>query len=190
MKSKLNFLPSKKRIKQIQESLLSSFPYQKMNYVICTFIKNFNNIYNYNINNWCKYYLNLGFDNIYLYRYENNDYNISYYIEDYIEEQIKKRVHIITINYKNNNYKEYIHNSYSTFYNLFNINFKWCIYIDIFQFIVFENQKNISQLLNNPMSKTYSIIKFKCYTYKKNNLIWNSYKFKINKGIKNGIIKL
>ena len=182
--NRFKYLPSKKKIRQIQDSLSSSFPYQKMNYVICTFSENENK----NINNWCNYYLNLGFDNIYLYLYDNSNYNTTYYIGDYIDDKIKKRVHIININNKNN--KEYIHNSYITFYNLFKLNFKWCAFIDISVFISLGKWNNISQLLNDPIFKNASIIKFKWNINEKSYLIDSSDKIPMKRALKNKIANI
>lgn len=182
--NRFKFLPSIKNIKQIQDSLLSSFPYQKMNNIICTFIENEDK--NKNINNWCNYYLKLGFDNIYLYK--NNNCNTTYYIGDYIDDKIKKRVHIITIN--NNNNIEYNNNSYITFYNLFKDNFKWCAFIDISVFISLDKWNNISQLLNDLIFKKAFIIKFKWNINEKNYLIDISYRFPKEKIFNNKIINI
>ena len=64
-----------------------------MNNIICTFVQNQNK----NINNWCKYYLNLGFDNIYIY---NKNDGPSDYIGDFINDKIKSKVHILNLNNK------------------------------------------------------------------------------------------
>ena len=169
-KNRLAYLPSNKIIKQIQENLLFSFPYQNMNNVICTFVKNEIK----NINNWCKYHLNLGFDNIYIYNYNDNSTN---YIGDYIDDKIKNKVHILNLNNKKLEKKKV----YLKFYNLFKFNFKWCVFIDIDKFIILSKWNHISQFLNEPIYKNTTSIIFKWFLNKKNYLMESSYKQSITK---------
>ena len=160
IKNKSQYLPSNKRIKQIQDSLLFTFPYQKMENVICAIAKNENKY----INDWCHYHINLGFDNIYI--FDNNDYNTDY-IGDYIDDEIKNKVHILNINDK----KLQQQNSYNSFYHLFNHNFKWCAYIDIDEFIVLDKWNNISQFVNDKIFKVADIIRLKWHIFGDDNLI-------------------
>ena len=92
-------------------------------------------------NDWYHYYINLGFDNIYI--YDKNDYNTDY-IGDFIDDEIKNKVHILNINNKQLQHQK----SYNSFYHLFNHNFKWCAYIDIEEFIVLDEWNNISEFVN------------------------------------------
>ena len=57
-------------MKQIQDSLLFSFPYQNMGNVICAIAKNENKY----INDWCHHHINLIFDNIYIFYNNDNFY--------------------------------------------------------------------------------------------------------------------
>lgn len=157
--NRMAYLPNIKIIRQIQENLLFSFPYQNMNNIICTLVKN-ENKKNKNINNWCKYYLNLGFDNIYIY---NNNDNKTDYIGDYIDYTIKNKVHILNLNNKNLEKKKVCLN----FYNLFKFNFKWCAFIDIDKFIILNKWNHISQFLNEPIYKNTTSITFKWMIYGK-----------------------
>ena len=110
-KTRFKFLPSYKNIRQIQDSLLFYFPYQKMNNIIWTIAKNIN----ININNWCEYHLNLGFDNIYI--YDNNNKSTQY-IGDFIDYKIKSKVHIFNINNQKLT-KNKVEKLYIDFYNKF-----------------------------------------------------------------------
>ena len=153
------YLPNVSIIKQIQDNLLFTFPYQKMTNVICTYVNQFNE----SINEWCKYHLNLGFDNIYIF---NNINNASEYIGDYLDFKIKKRVHILNIN---NNQREKIY-FYNAFYTLFKNNFKWCAFIDITDSIVSVKRNYLTSLFEHCSSKNISVIKLQSYEYKFNKL--------------------
>ncbi len=81
IKDKFQYLPSRKIIKQIKDSLFFTFHYQKMENVIIAITKNENKY----IKDWCHYHINLGFDNIYIYdNYENS----TDYIGDFIDDDI------------------------------------------------------------------------------------------------------
>ena len=175
--NKNQYLPSKKRIKQIQDSLIFAFPYQKMENVICAIAKNENKY----INDWCHYHINLGFDNIYI--YDNNDNNTEY-IGDFIDDEIKNKVHILDINNK----KLQQQNSYNSFYILFNSNFKWCAYIDIDEFIILEKWNNISEFVNDKIFKDAVIIRLKWHIFGDDNLIQRPFIQPIYKEIKNRLI--
>ena len=177
IKNKFLYLPSKKIIKQIQDSLLFSFPYQKMENVICAIAKNENKY----INDWCYHHINIGFDNIYI--YDNND-NSTDYIGDYIDDDIKDKVHILNINDK----KLQQQNSYNTFYDLFNHNFKWCAYIDIDEFIILGKWDNISQFVNDKIFKDAELIRLKWHIFGDDDLIERPFKKPIYKEITNRLI--
>lgn len=130
-----------------------------MTNVLCTYINQFNE----SINEWCKYHLNLGFDNIYIF---NNINNMSEYIGDYLDYKIKKRVHILNIN---NNQRQKIY-FYNAFYTLFKNNFKWCAFIDITDSIVLAKRNYITHLFENYSSKNISVIKLQSYEFKFNKL--------------------
>lgn len=176
-KNKNKFLPKYEIIREIQNNLLSSFPYQIMNNIICTFIK----IENQYLNDWCKYHINLGFDNIYIY---NND-SINGYIGDYLDNSIKNKVHIIKINNKKLQKKDL----YSIFYNLFKFNFKWCAFIDIDEFIVLTKWSNISHFLNEEYFNNIFILRLNNYIYKTGNRIEKLNKLSKSKYFKNRILE-
>ena len=176
-KNKNKFLPKYEIIREIQNNLLSSFPYQIMNNIICTFIK----IENQYLNDWCKYHINLGFDNIYIY---NND-SINGYIGDYLDNSIKNKVHIIKINNKKLQKKDL----YSKFYNLFKLNFKWCAFIDIDEFIVLTKWSNISHFLNEEYFNNIFILRLNNYIYKTGNRIEKLNKLSKSKYFKNKILE-
>ena len=165
IKNKSQYLPKKKIIKQIQDNLLFTFPYQKMGNVIYSVARK-ENIY---INDWCHHHINLGFDNIYI--YDNNENRIDY-INHYIDDNIRNKVHILNIYDKQ--LKQ--NNAYKTFYDLFNHNFKWCAYIDIDEFIILEKYNNISQFLNNKLFQDTIYIIFHSNIFENNNSIEKQFK--------------
>ena len=169
-RNRFKFLPKRSIIKQIQDNLLFSFPYQKMNNVICTTIKNEKK----ELNNWCNYHLNLGFDNIYIF-YNNSKSN--YKICNLIDDKIKKKVHILFINNK----KISKNILYNNFYNKFKLNFKWCAFFDLNEYIVLYKWNNITQFLNQQLLNNIFIINLK----KKNSIFGNHLIMKIEHKIFN-----
>ena len=145
-KNRDKYLPDHRIINQIQDRLLFSFPYQKMNNVICTIIKNENK----EINNWCNYHLNIGFDNIYIF-YNNNKYVD--YIGIFIDKKIRNKVHFQTIN--NSQISEQL--IYTNFYNKFKFNFKWCAFFNSDRFIVLYRANNINKILNKYIKTVFLI---------------------------------
>lgn len=173
--NRYKYLPETKMIKQIQDNLLFIFPYQKMTNVICTYVNK-----DMNINDWCKYHLNLGFDNIYI--FNNNDKRYKY-IGDYLDNKIKSRVHILNINNKHK--KSYF---YMDFYNRFKNTFKWCFFFDVSDYIVLDKTNQITQLFEYFLSKNISVIIMQSSLHKYNKIIDKSFKKsknKINKILKN-----
>lgn len=162
------YLPKNKIIKKIQDNLLFSFPYQKMTYIICTYVQKDNKY----INEWCKYHLSIGFDNIYI--INNIDDN---YIGDYLDNKIKNRVHILNINEKQNQRKYF----YKEFYNRFNSIFKWCAFIDITDYIILIKRNTISHFFRDCDSKNISIIKLNYHRQSFNNIIDKSLQKSKNK---------
>jgi len=153
-KNRLKYLPKKEIIYEIQDTLLFYFPFQKMNNIICSISKNENEY----INSWSKYHLKIGFDNLFIYYYndKSNDY-----IGNYIDNHIKKKVHFLKINNKNIE-KQKI---YYSFFNKFNHKYKWCAYIDINEYFSLGDWNYKSEFLKNFIFKNVSIIKLKAIVY-------------------------
>ena len=81
------------------------------------------------INDWCKYHLDLGFDEIYLY---DNDEVDSPYIGDAIQADLKDRIHIINIRGMREQGLQFT--IYKQFYFENQDKFDWCAFIDIDEF--------------------------------------------------------
>ena len=179
-KNRFNFLPDNKIIKQIQDRLLFSFPYQKMNNVICTIAKKENK----EINNWCIYHLKIGFDKIYIF-YNNNKYID--YIGSFIDNKIKSKVHFHAIN--NNKISDQL--IYNNFYNKFKNNFKWCAFFDLDKFIVLYKSNDINTFLNKYINKKVFLISLKNQKFESHLLMKIPYKQQQNykKQIKSSLIK-
>ena len=143
-----------------------------MNNVICTF---YENEIKY-INIWCKYHLNIGFDNIYIYVFKDESKN---YIENILELKIKSKIHIINIKDAKIQPKDL----YISFYHKFKFSFKWCAYINMNEFIVLEKWNNLNQFFN--FYKNISFISLIKYEYIRNKSIKKLlshlvYKYNIN----------
>ena len=164
-KNRFQFLPEKKIINQIQDRLLFSFPYQKMNNIICTIVNNENK----EINNWCIYHLKMGFDNIYIF-YNNRKYID--YIGNFIDNKIKSKVHFHTINNKKISNKLI----YNNFYNKFKNKFKWCAFFDLDKYIVLDKSNNINEFLNSYITKNVFIIRLKNQKFRNTLLMKIPYK--------------
>ena len=99
-----------------------------MKAVVCAIAKH-ENLY---INDWCKYHLNLGFDDIYV--FDNNE---AYYpnVEDCIDKDISNHVHFIDAKGKS----QFQIEAYNTFYQQHKHEFDWCAFIDIDEFFNLGN---------------------------------------------------
>ena len=107
-----------------------------MRVVICAIAKN-EHLY---INQWVKYYLNLGIDNIYLYDNDNFD---SPYIGNFIDKQYLDKLTIY--NYRGIKRKYLQHEVYNNFYHTHN--FEWVFFVDIDEYLV--GTDNIKNLIKN-----------------------------------------
>ena len=163
-KSKL-LLPSYEIVKQIQHSLLFSFPFQKINNAICTIINNINK----DINEWCNYHLKLGFDHIFIF---NNISKYNDYIGNLIDNKLNKKVHILSIYNKRVSKNKLFNN----FYNKFKLNFNWCAFFNLNEFIVLYKWRNITQFLNQNAFKNVFLIKLKKNIFRNNILIKRAYR--------------
>lgn len=129
-----------------------------MKVVICAIAKK-ENLY---INDWAKYHLELGFDDIYVYDNNDSDYDS---VKNYIEESIKDKVHFIDAKDK----RTYQVEAYNTFYS--NYEFDWCAFIDIDEFINLKKGQNIKDFLSNEKFKNVDSVILNWKVYGDNDLI-------------------
>lgn len=128
-------------------------------YVLCACAKRENDY----INDWCKYHLKCGFDNIFIYDNNDDDYED---VLTRIDENIRERVHII----KWHDTESVQFSSYTHFYN--NHLFTCVTYIDIDEFITFnDNITNIKQFVNLPEFKNTNVIRIDWQLYDDNDVI-------------------
>ncbi len=119
-----------------------------MKCVVCAIAKNENPY----INEWVKYYLNLGFEQIYL--YDNNDKKTDY-VGNFIDEDCKNKVTIID----KRDVREYAlqHKVYTHCYN--SNKFDWCLFCDIDEFLI--GIDNINTFLSQEKFKDFNQIRIK-----------------------------
>jgi len=141
-----------------------------MKVVICAIAKCENNY----INDWVNYHLDLGVDEIYL--YDNNDPSYEP-VESRI--QRKNKVHIIKIP----GARGFQSKKYTEFYNEHKNDFDWIIFIDIDEFIVLQNWKNIKEFLADPKFNGYPVVRLNWHLYGDDNKTSRDMSIPIYKGI-------
>jgi len=100
-----------------------------MNVVLCVVAKH-ENIY---INEWCRYYLNLGFSHIYIYDNNEPDYPD---VADAIDVSIKDKISIIRYTPNDTFLNAMQVNAFQNFYDTYGQTFDWCAFFDIDEFLV------------------------------------------------------
>lgn len=134
-----------------------------MKAVLCAIAKNENSY----INEWCHYYLNMGFNHIYL--YDNND-SATAYIGDFIDKNILNKITIFDCKGKNG--KKLQAELYSRFYNQNKKTFDWCAFFDIDEFLdLTEEFKNINEFLSQEKFKDINQIRIKWCNFDDNDII-------------------
>ena len=148
-----------------------------MHNVICAIAKCENEY----INDWCKYHLDLGFDDIYIF-----DNNIEYYepIECCIDQSIMDKIHITKIPNAKAPFQVPI---YDEFYH--SHSFDWCAFIDIDEYIVINGFKNISEFFSQPQFKNANIISLVWHMYGDDGEIKRDRSIPVNKYFKKRITK-
>ena len=162
-KNKNLYRPSQKCIKNIQDNLLKVLPTEeelnpKYNSIICAIAKNENNY----INDWVNYYLNLGFEHIYL--FDNNDSN-----KPWVGNNIKQINKVTIFNVNNQHMKGMQLKCYDNFYKQFCHNFNWVLYCDIDEYLT--GIENINDFLNNKKFKNFEMIRVKWKLFGDDDLI-------------------
>lgn len=148
------YKPDKDELIQIQNKLLDAFPIKENQVAICAVAKCENDY----INDWVKYHIDLGVDDIYLYDNNDSDYEP---IEKRIDEKYLEHVHITKIP----GAKEFQIPTYNKFYNENKNRYSWIGFIDIDEFIVLNKWKNIKEFLNDEKFKYYNVIKLNWHMF-------------------------
>ncbi|ORY13775.1 hypothetical protein LY90DRAFT_518137 [Neocallimastix californiae] len=117
------------------------------------------------INDWCRYHFNLGFDDIYI--YDNNDENYEP-VENRIDKDIISQVHIIKVPGKR---KDFQRNSYNSFIKENYLKYDWCAFIDLDEFFVLKKWNNIKDFLLQEIFQNAEEIKFEWHLYGDNDEI-------------------
>lgn len=129
-----------------------------MQVVLCALAKN-EHLY---INDFVKWYVNLGFDKLYIY---DNDDNDKPRIKDFIEPKYLEKVEIIDIRGMRKNRLQ--HQTYTMFYNTHK--FDWCLFCDIDEFLFGVN--NIKDFLSKPIYRNAEQIRIKWKLFGDDDLI-------------------
>lgn len=131
-----------------------------MRVVMCAMAKN----EHYYINEWVKYYVNLGVDKIFIF---DNDDNDSPYLKDFIDQSLLPFVRII--NARGKHWDKIQHDLYTNFYHIEKDNFDYCIYCDIDEFLV--GVDNIKTFLSRDYFKLYDQIRVKWKLFGDDNIV-------------------
>ena len=173
LNSDLNlYKPNETELENIQKSLLDKFPLYKPSIAICAVAKCENEY----INDWVKYHIDLGVDDIYLYDNNDSDYEP---IEKRIDKKYLEHVHITKVP----NAKEFQIPTYNKFYNENKNKYSWIGFLDIDEFIVLNKWKNIKEFLNDEKFKYYNVIKLNWHMFGDDDKISRDMTVPIYKGI-------
>lgn len=121
-----------------------------MKAVICTIARLEHNY----INEWCNYYIGLGFNHIYLY---DNDDPTDPYIGDFIDKKLLDKITIINIQGRASATTQI--EIYKEFYAQYRQDFDWCLFCDIDEFLV--GIDNINDFLSQDKFKQAQQIQIK-----------------------------
>lgn len=131
-----------------------------MRVVICCMAKNEERY----INDFVKFYLNLGVDTIYI--YDNNEPNKDK-IENFIQKKYLDKVVVLDIRGKKQlQLQQFI---YTSFYSRFNSTFDWCFFVDIDEFLF--GISDIKQFLSNALYDNIKQIRVRWKLFGDDNLI-------------------
>lgn len=147
-----------------------------MQVVICCMAKNEERY----INDFIKFYFNLGVDKIYI--YDNNETN-GYKIDDFIAKPYKDRVIVYDIRgMKKYQLQQYV---YTTFYNKNNHTFDWCFFVDIDEFLF--GIDDIKQFLSNPLFENIKQVRIKWKLFGDDDLIKRDMSLPVYKAFHNEV---
>ena len=167
---------NKKYQKQINtiEKFFEHYPDIEFNNVICSIAKN-EDLY---INDWIQYHLNIGFNHIFI--FDNNDKN---FLIEIIDEKFLDKVTVFDIHKKQLMQFKAYDNFYKNFFNII----EWCAYIDIDEFIVLKNWRNIEDFLNDKKFTKAQVIRLNWEIYGDDDLIERNLSIPVYKDIKKRI---
>ena len=131
-----------------------------MRVVLCCMAKNEHKY----INDFVSWYLNIGFDQIYIY---DNDDNDAEHIENYINAENRKKVKIFNIRGMKGQCLQ--HTVYTTFYQKHRTEFDWCLFCDVDEFLF--GVKDIKAFLSQPYFYNIQQIRVKWKLFGDDNLI-------------------
>lgn len=116
------------------------------------------------INEWVEYYINLGFDHIYLYDNDNKD---APYIGKYIDEKYARKITIVNIRGLHKPYLQ--HTIYNSCYTLHRYHYDWFFFVDIDEFLV--GIKNVKSFLSQQKFNAFKQIRIKWQLFGDDNII-------------------
>lgn len=174
------YLPSKQTILDIQNSLLKVRPSERdlhpnYNTVVCAIAKNENRY----INDWVNYYIGLGIDHIYL--FDNNDKSTEY-VGNYIDKIDK----VTVINVNNIHEQSFQLTCYNNFYERYNRQFKWAMFIDIDEFLT--GVSDINAFLAQSKFAQYEMIRIKWKIFGDDNKLSRDLSIPVYKAIQKEIV--
>lgn len=131
-----------------------------MRVVLCCLAKN-EHLY---INDFVKWYVDLGFDTIYIY---DNDELDSKPIRECIDENLMD--HVVVKNIRGFRRDKLQHDIYTGFYAKYGKQFDWCLFCDVDEFLF--GVDNIKDFLNNPKFNNFNQIRVKWKLFGDDDLI-------------------
>ena len=125
-----------------------------MNVIMCAIARTENQY----INEWCHYYLDMGFSKIYLYDNNNDEDD---FVGDFIDENIRDKIEIINVHNQANPAAQGIW--YAEFYAKHGNEFDWVALFDIDEFLDLagECNNNINEFLAQDKFKNFQQIMFR-----------------------------
>lgn len=165
------YRPSKEELEEVQNNLLNSFPLNGK-IAICAVAKCENNY----INDWVKWHIDRGVDDIYL--WDNNDADYEP-VESRIDKDYLDKVHITKIP----GAKEFQIPVYNKFYNDYRNEYDWIGFLDIDEYVVPKQWANIKAFLNDEKFKDYNVIKLNWHMFGDDDLPYRDTSIPVWQGI-------
>lgn len=147
------YRPSNEELRKVQDSLLNSFPFN-IKVAICAVAKCENDY----INDWVKWHIDRGVDDIYLWDNNDRDYEP---VEYRIDKEYLDRVHITKIP----GAKEFQIPTYNKFYNDYKDEYDWIGFFDLDEYVVPKQWLNIKAFLSDNKFADYNVIKMNWHLY-------------------------
>lgn len=164
------YVPKKEEVEKIQSALLNKFPYGKI--AICAVAKCENDY----INDWVKWHIDRGVDEIHL--FDNNDLDYEP-IEKRIDKKYLNKVFITKIP----GAQKFQLSTYDKFYKENKNRFDWIGFLDIDEYVVVKKWDNIKEFLNDDKFKNYNVIKLNWHMYGDDGKVERDMSVPVYKGI-------